>query len=109
MPASDIGGSASPVRSMFQTHSRALRLVMPISWGMRATGLVQYVEDVQWNDGAKNETNKFRASTIVVSAKVAKRAQREQRDTETGIAARRSARRRRAGRACQKPGGGGVA
>jgi hypothetical protein len=46
----DSGGTpSSPVRSMFQTSSRALRLVLPISWGMRAPGLVQVVRNVGWN------------------------------------------------------------
>lgn len=43
-----IGDVAGPQRSMFQTASIAVRMIMPISWGMRRTGMVQYMTGVNW-------------------------------------------------------------
>lgn len=42
-----VGGPAS-VKSMFQHWSVALRMVMPISWGMMRTGTAAYVTGVAW-------------------------------------------------------------
>jgi HK97 family phage major capsid protein len=39
---------AAPVRSMFQTDSIALRMIMPMNWAMRRTGLVSWVTGVTW-------------------------------------------------------------
>jgi HK97 family phage major capsid protein/HK97 family phage prohead protease len=39
---------AAPVRSMFQTDSIALRMIMPMNWIMRRTGLVGWVTGVTW-------------------------------------------------------------
>jgi hypothetical protein len=39
---------AAPTRSMFQTDSYALRLILPCAWAMRASGLVQVVNSVTW-------------------------------------------------------------
>lgn len=39
---------SAPAQSMFQTASIALRMLLDVSWGMRRTGMVQYVEDVTW-------------------------------------------------------------
>jgi len=39
---------AAPVRSMFQTDSIALRMIMPMNWAMRRTGLVAWVTGVTW-------------------------------------------------------------
>jgi HK97 family phage major capsid protein/HK97 family phage prohead protease len=39
---------AAPVRSMFQTDSIALRMVMPMNWMMRRVGLVSWVAGVTW-------------------------------------------------------------
>ena len=36
-----------PIRSMFQTNSLALRMILPLTWKMRRTGMVQYM-DVNW-------------------------------------------------------------
>jgi hypothetical protein len=41
--------TAAPVRSMFQTNSLALRMILPCAWAMRAPGLVQVVSGInQW-------------------------------------------------------------
>jgi HK97 family phage major capsid protein/HK97 family phage prohead protease len=39
---------AAPVRSMFQTDSIALRMIMPMNWIMRRTGLVGWITGVTW-------------------------------------------------------------
>lgn len=40
--------TADPVRSMFQTNSVALRMLMDVTWAMRRTGMVQYIDSVTW-------------------------------------------------------------
>jgi HK97 family phage prohead protease len=39
---------AFPAKSMFQTDSMALRLVLPINWCLRRTGVVAWVAGVTW-------------------------------------------------------------
>jgi len=39
---------AAPVRSMFQTDSIALRMMLDINWAMRRTGVVAWVQNVTW-------------------------------------------------------------
>ena len=39
---------AAPPRSLFQTVSYALKLILPVSWVMRAPGLVQVINSVTW-------------------------------------------------------------
>lgn len=46
-PVVDIG-SAALVRSMWQTDSQSLRLVMPLSWGLRAPNAVMWMQGVSW-------------------------------------------------------------
>lgn len=47
---SDAAGTTPPsaVRSMYQTWEQALRMVMPVSWGMLRTNTVAYVTGVTW-------------------------------------------------------------
>ena len=47
---SDAAGTTPPteVRSMFQTWEMALRMVLPISWGMMRAGTVAYLTAVSW-------------------------------------------------------------
>ena len=40
--------TADPVRSMFQTNSIALRMIMNLTWKMRRTGMVQYIDGTSW-------------------------------------------------------------
>jgi HK97 family phage major capsid protein/HK97 family phage prohead protease len=40
--------AATPVRSMFQTDSLALRMILPMNWAMRRTGVVSWVTGVTW-------------------------------------------------------------
>jgi hypothetical protein len=40
--------TADPVRSMFQTNSVALKMMMDVTWNMRRTGMVQWIENVTW-------------------------------------------------------------
>jgi HK97 family phage major capsid protein/HK97 family phage prohead protease len=40
--------TADPVRSLFQTASVAVRMTMDVSWAMRRSGMVQYIDDVTW-------------------------------------------------------------
>ena len=42
------GVLATPVRSMFQTDSLALRMVLPMNWAMRRSGSVAWVTGVTW-------------------------------------------------------------
>ena len=39
---------AAPVKSMFQTDSLALRLILPTNWVIRRAGVVAYVSGVTW-------------------------------------------------------------
>lgn len=39
---------AAPVKSMFQTDSLALRLILPMNWAMRRPGVVSWVAGVNW-------------------------------------------------------------
>lgn len=47
---SDAAGTTPPtaVRSMFQTYETALRMVLPISWGMLRPGTVAYITATAW-------------------------------------------------------------
>jgi hypothetical protein len=42
------GTVASPQRSLFQTDSLALRMVFPINWAFRRTGMVAYTTGINW-------------------------------------------------------------
>ena len=42
------GVLATPTRSMFQTDSLALRMVLPMNWAMRRTGSVAWTSSVTW-------------------------------------------------------------
>ncbi len=39
---------AAPARSMFQTDSLALRLILPMNWIMRRSGVVSFISSVTW-------------------------------------------------------------
>ncbi len=39
---------ASPVQSMFQTDSLALRLILPMNWIVRRPGVISFVSGVTW-------------------------------------------------------------
>jgi HK97 family phage prohead protease len=39
---------AAPVRNLFQTDSLALRMVLPMNWAMRRTGVIAWVAGVTW-------------------------------------------------------------
>jgi hypothetical protein len=39
---------ATPVKSMFQTDSLALRLIWPLNWSLRRTGMVSWLTGVTW-------------------------------------------------------------
>ena len=39
---------AAPIRSMFQTDSIALRMIMDLNWAMRRAGMVAFVAGVTW-------------------------------------------------------------
>lgn len=43
------GGTATPVRSLWQTDSLGLRLILPLNWAMRRPGMVSYLEGVNWS------------------------------------------------------------
>jgi hypothetical protein len=45
---------AAPVISMFQTASIALRMLLDVTWAMRRTGMVQWVDDVDWSYSMPN-------------------------------------------------------
>lgn len=40
--------TAAPVRSLWQTASIAVRMLMNVSWGMRRAGMVAHMEGVNW-------------------------------------------------------------
>jgi hypothetical protein len=39
---------ASPARSLFQTDSIGLRMIMPMNWIMRRSGIVAWLTGVTW-------------------------------------------------------------
>jgi HK97 family phage major capsid protein/HK97 family phage prohead protease len=39
---------ATPTRSMFQTDSLALRMILPMNWAMRRTGVIAWIAAVTW-------------------------------------------------------------
>lgn len=39
---------AAPVQSMFQTAQIALRMILDITWAMRRTGMVQWIDGADW-------------------------------------------------------------
>jgi len=39
---------AAPARSLWQTDTIGIRLVMPMNWTMRRTGMVQHIDAVSW-------------------------------------------------------------
>jgi HK97 family phage prohead protease/HK97 family phage major capsid protein len=51
-PADLVGGSpavtASPQRSLFQTDSLALRMIMPLNWSQRRAGTIAWTQNVTW-------------------------------------------------------------
>jgi hypothetical protein len=51
-PADLVAGSpgtvASPQRSLFQTDSLALRMIMPLNWTQRRAGTIAWVQNVTW-------------------------------------------------------------
>jgi HK97 family phage major capsid protein/HK97 family phage prohead protease len=50
-PTDITGGTpspATPVKSMFQTDSMALRLIWPMNWVLRRTGMVSWLTGVTW-------------------------------------------------------------
>ena len=40
--------AATPTRSMFQTDSLALRMILPMNWAMRRTGVIAWLAAVTW-------------------------------------------------------------
>lgn len=42
------GNVAYPVRSMFQTDSMALRMILPMNWALRRAGVIAYTQTVTW-------------------------------------------------------------
>jgi hypothetical protein len=43
------GVVAAPQRSLFQTDSIALRMVMPLNWVQRRAGTIAYTTGVTWS------------------------------------------------------------
>ena len=39
---------AAPIRSMFQTDSLALRMILPMNWTLRRTGVLAWTQSVTW-------------------------------------------------------------
>jgi hypothetical protein len=42
------GVLGAPVRSVFETDSIALRLIMPVSWAARSPSVVAWVQGTKW-------------------------------------------------------------
>ncbi len=42
------GTASSPVESMYQTNQLALRLILPTTWAMRRSGMVQWLTGANW-------------------------------------------------------------
>ena len=43
-----IGSIAAPVRSLWQTASMGIRMILPMNWTMRRTGMVSFMNSVTW-------------------------------------------------------------
>lgn len=43
------GTVASPQRSLFQTDSLGLRMIQPLNWGFRRSGMVAWTQNVTWS------------------------------------------------------------
>lgn len=48
LPLVDGGTPAAPMRSLWQTDSLGLRLILPTNWTMRRAGMVAYIAGVTW-------------------------------------------------------------
>jgi hypothetical protein len=49
LPISTISTAvAAPTRSLFQTDSMAIRLILDVNWGLRATGAVAWLTATNW-------------------------------------------------------------
>jgi len=46
--AEDIGGATTPVQSMFQTDSTAVKAVTRLDWGVRYSNCVQGTDSCTW-------------------------------------------------------------
>ena len=42
------GGVAAPTRSLYQTNSVGLRMITPVSWGLRSSSAVAWLAGVNW-------------------------------------------------------------
>jgi hypothetical protein len=42
------GGVAAPTRSTYQTATTGLRMITPVSWGLRAPNAVAWMSGVNW-------------------------------------------------------------
>ena len=40
---------AAPVRSFWQTDTLGIRMMMPMNWALRRTGMVNYITTTSWN------------------------------------------------------------
>jgi hypothetical protein len=47
-PPPALADIATPVRSLWQTASTGVRMIQPLSWGMRRAGMVQTIAAVNW-------------------------------------------------------------
>jgi Phage capsid family len=47
-PNDDLGGGSTPVRSLFQTDSQALRLIQDASWALRSPSALAWVQNTKW-------------------------------------------------------------
>jgi len=41
---------AAPARSLFQTDTMAIRMIMDVNWALRHSGVVSWTESMTWND-----------------------------------------------------------
>jgi hypothetical protein len=48
LPLNNAGVTASPIRSMFQTACSAVKMILTVSWAMRASGHVQVINSCNW-------------------------------------------------------------
>ena len=54
-PNKDIGGATSPVASMYQTNSTAIRLTQGLDWAKRRDNVVAHIDGIDWFAAASGD------------------------------------------------------
>jgi hypothetical protein len=58
------GGQASPTRSLWQTNTRGLRMILQVDWCLRRPSAVAFMSDVFWQSGGGGGTSPRARTTL---------------------------------------------